>query len=368
MPSPRYVYDLRTISNHVGQVRRQFPEFKIKYSLKANSFSPVLDHLANIVDGFDVSTWNEYDLAENRVVRDRISITGPAKNPDMLRVISLASEAPLIHVESPREFYLLEEFARGRKTPLRVALRIAPPLSVSGGQTMTRFGLEANEAHELLDESTPSLQVVGLQCYPGTQNLSSKSVVRDLGAILGHIGDLLQRLPDVEYLSLGGGFGVPYFEREAELDLADVGRGYRESREWANQKYGINPQWYLELGRYLVADAGRYECTVVDKRFRGDKIFLVVDGGMHHFSTASGNFGQLYQKNYPITTSSTHESSSVYQIVGSLCTPIDVLGRDVTLPRTKVGDTITIWKAGAYGYEASPHQFLLNEPPRRVME
>ena len=362
------MYDLRTISNRVGLVRRQFPEFKIKYSLKANSFGLVLNHLANIVDGFDVSTWNEYEAAEGRVVRERISITGPAKNPDMLQVISLASEAPLIHVESPREFYLLEELARGRKTPLKIALRIAPPLSVSGGQTMTRFGLEVNEAHELLDEITSSLQVVGLQCYPGTQNLSSKSVVQDLGAILGHIGGLLERLSDIEYLSLGGGCGVPYFKGETELDLADVGREYQEAREWANQRFGIDPQWYLELGRYLVADAGRYECTVVDKRFRGDQIFLVVDGGMHHFSAASGNFGQLYQKNYPITTSSTHESSSVYQIVGSLCTPMDVLGRDVTLSRTSVGDTITIWKAGAYGYEASPHQFLLNEPPERVVQ
>lgn len=365
------MYDLRTISNRVGLVRRQFPEFKIKYSLKANSFGLVLNHLANIVDGFDVSTWNEYEAAESRVVRDRISITGPAKNPDMLQVVSALPDPPLIHVESPREFTLLSEFSQGREAPLEVVLRVAPPSGISGGQVMTRFGLTRDEAHDILDTLPETLQVVGLQCYPGTQNLSSASVIKDLRRILVQVGPLLDRLSDTDhfnYLNLGGGFGVPYFHGDSELDLADVGRGYQEARLQTNEEYGINPDWYLELGRYLVADAGRYECTVVDKRFRGDQIFLVVDGGMHHFSAASGNFGQLYQKNYPITTSSTHESSSVYQIVGSLCTPMDVLGRDVTLSRTNVGDTITIWKAGAYGYEASPHQFLLNEPPERVVQ
>lgn len=364
------MYDLEIIEHKSKIVRHHFPNFKLKYSLKANSFRPVVQHLTPLVDGFDVSSWDEYDQTESCHERGNISITGPAKNPEMLQFICLLPEPPLIHVESPREVELLDEFTRGRRDPLRVALRIAPPMSTSGGQKMTRFGLTREEAHELLDNTPPGLKIVGYQCYWGTQNLDAEALNRDLEKVLEWLSDLFFHGPrELTYLNLGGGFGVPYFEGEVPLEIEKVGLRYEELRKETNEKFGFNPDWYLELGRYLVAESGRYESTVVDKRFHNGITHLVLEGGMHHFLAASGNLGQLYQRNYLITSSSEEvDTPGNYDIVGSLCTPIDTLGRNVSLPHTDIGDTITIWRAGAYGYEASPHGFLLNQPPERVVQ
>ena len=125
----------------------------------------------------------------------------------------------------------------------------------------------------------------------------------------------------------------------------------------------------IELGRWLVGEAGVYLTRVIDRKMSGRKIFLITDGGLHHMLAASGNFGQLLRRNYPIANASRFGAEAVEEVTvtGCLCTPLDLLGDEVMLPRAEVGDLIAIFCAGAYGLSASPQGFLSQPEAREVL-
>jgi diaminopimelate decarboxylase len=125
----------------------------------------------------------------------------------------------------------------------------------------------------------------------------------------------------------------------------------------------------IELGRYIVGEAGFYVTRVVDKKESRGKTFLVVDGGMHHQLAASGNFGQAIRRNFPVAIANgRHDGATeTVSVVGCLCTPLDLLADEVTLPRATIGDLVVIFQAGAYGLTASPTAFLGHPPPAEVL-
>ena len=120
-------------------------------------------------------------------------------------------------------------------------------------------------------------------------------------------------------------------------------------------------EFVIELGRYFVGEAGVYVSRVVDRKVSRGHTFLVTDGGLHHHLAASGNFGQVIRKNYPVlvgnrvTPPTGVESATV---VGPLCTPLDVLADKMDLGHAQVGDLIVVLQSGAYGLSASPQAFL----------
>ncbi|HEY1091979.1 MAG TPA: pyridoxal-dependent decarboxylase, exosortase A system-associated, partial [Burkholderiaceae bacterium] len=163
----------------------------------------------------------------------------------------------------------------------------------------------------------------------------------------------------VRFLNLGGGFGIPYFPGEQRLDVAPIAANLRELVARAKTEL---PQASLviELGRYLVGEAGVYVTRVLDRKVSRGQVFLVCDGGLNHHLSASGNFGQVVRKNYPVTIgnkvdATARESASV---VGPLCTPLDLLGDKMELPVAGEGDLVVVFQSGAYGASASPERFL----------
>jgi diaminopimelate decarboxylase len=119
----------------------------------------------------------------------------------------------------------------------------------------------------------------------------------------------------------------------------------------------------------LVGEAGVYVCRIVDKKVSRGRVFLVTDGGMHHHLAASGNFGQVIRKNYPVAIGNRARGSGVetVSIVGPLCTPLDLLADRVELPRADVGDLVVVFQSGAYGLTASPLGFLGHPPPAEIL-
>ena len=117
----------------------------------------------------------------------------------------------------------------------------------------------------------------------------------------------------------------------------------------------------LELGRYLVGEAGVYVTRVLDRKVSRGKVFLVTDGGLNHHLSASGNFGQVIRKNYPVAIGNRMHDDAAQEestIVGPLCTPLDLLGDRMTLPAAQEGDLVVVFQSGAYGASASPQAFL----------
>ena len=173
----------------------------------------------------------------------------------------------------------------------------------------------------------------------------------------------------IRYLNIGGGFGIPYFERDEPLDLAAIGDNLSGLMADAIRPNLPDARVVIELGRYIVGECGVYVTRIVDRKESRGKTFLVVDGGLHHQLAASGNFGQVIRRNYPVAIGNraVDGATEVVSIVGCLCTPLDLLADDVALPRAEIGDLVVIFQAGAYGLTASPTAFLSHPAPVEVL-
>jgi diaminopimelate decarboxylase len=199
----------------------------------------------------------------------------------------------------------------------------------------------------------------GLHIFAGSQCLDAAAIIEAQASGIA----LADRIADesgvaAPLVNLGGGFGVPYFAGDTPLDIEALGAALAE-------RLGPRAGFYaVELGRWLVAEAGVYLTRIVDRKESHGKTFLVTDGGLHHQLAASGNFGTVVRRNYPVAVASRFAvpPEEEVSVVGCLCTPLDRLADDVALPRASIGELIAVFLAGAYGATASPSAFLGHGP------
>lgn len=373
--TPFYAYDRALINRRVAELRAHLPaRVKLHYAIKANPMPALVCHLAGLVDGLDVASAGELAIALDTGIDAReISFAGPGKSPSELD--RAVAAGVLLNVESAREVRLLADISAACGWPARVAVRVNPDFELkSSGMKMgggaKQFGVDAEAVPALLAEIRQlGLDFEGFHLFAGSQNLKAEAIVEAQTKSF----ELALRLADqaprpVRCLNLGGGFGIPYFPGEARLDLAPIGACLQGIAEESARRLP-EAELVIELGRYLVGEAGVYVCRVIDRKVSRGQVFLVTDGGLHHHLSASGNFGQVIRKNYPVAignrmTASDAESASV---VGPLCTPLDLLGDRMMLARAEPGDLVVIFQSGAYGYSASPRDFLGHPAPHQAL-
>jgi diaminopimelate decarboxylase len=273
----------------------------------------------------------------------------------------------LVNVESMREVDLLGPIARELGLPARVAVRANPDFELKGsgmkmGGGPKQFGIDADQVPDVLRRigATPGLAFEGFHLFAGSQNLRAESISDAQRQSYELALRLAAHAPaPVRFLNLGGGFGIPYFPGEQRLDLAPVSANLHALAERARTEL---PQAALviELGRYLVGEAGVYVCRVLDRKVSRGQVFLVTDGGLHHHLAASGNFGQVIRKNYPVAVGNRMDSTEreIASVVGPLCTPLDLLADRMELAVARPGDLVVVFQSGAYGASASPQRFL----------
>lgn len=169
-------------------------------------------------------------------------------------------------------------------------------------------------------------------------------------------------------VNLGGGFGIPYFPGDEPLDLAAVGKALGAQLEQLPTELA-NTAFCIELGRYLVGESGVYLTRVVDRKVSHGEVYIVTDGGLHHQLAASGNFGTVVRRNYPVAIASRFGAPAEEEasVVGCLCTPLDRLADKGGFPRAEVGDLVAVFCAGAYGASASPAMFLGQGPAAEML-
>ena len=172
----------------------------------------------------------------------------------------------------------------------------------------------------------------------------------------------------VHLLNIGGGFGVPYFPGERALNLAAIGEHLQRLLPEVKRQLP-DTRIAIELGRYMVAEAGIYVCRVLERKLSRGQIFLVTDGGLHHHLAASGNFGQVIRKNYPVIIGNKVQGAEreLVSVVGPLCTPLDMLADQMQMAKASVGDLVVVLQSGAYGLTASPTAFLNHPMPVEVL-
>ncbi|MBU1315033.1 MAG: pyridoxal-dependent decarboxylase, exosortase A system-associated [Alphaproteobacteria bacterium] len=373
--TPFYAYDRSMVTERIVRIRKAMPEaVKIHYAVKANPMYALIHHLSGLVDGFDVASAQELKAAlDTGMPAKDISFAGPGKTDwELERAVAAGVD---VSVESKSEIRRLRQVGERMGVAPRVLVRVNPSFSIrNSGMTMAggakQFGIDEEQcqsAFAMIGEA--GMVARGVQVFWGSQNLHAGSIAsaqRETLAIVGR----LSRAAGIafEVVNIGGGYGVPYSPGSEELDLEEVGRCLAESLEQHLPALG-EPEVVIELGRYITAEAGFYVCKVIDvKTSRGQK-YVVTDGGLHHHLSASGNFGQSIRKNFPIRLAAEGiggEPEEVH-VVGCLCTPIDLLGHKVLLPRVQEGDLLVVLQSGAYGPSASPVNFISHPHPVEVV-
>lgn len=373
--TPFYAYDRRLVTQRVQHLRAHLPAaVELHYSVKANPMPALVQHLAGLVDGLDVASGGELAVAlDTGMAPQRISFAGPGKSEAELRQAVAAGIC--VHAESEREIRVLARLGEELGIAPQLVLRINPDFELKGsgmrmGGGAKQFGIDAEDAPRLLALAAQlELEVLGFHIFSGSQSLKADAIVEAQAQTV----ELALRLADagkdpVRMLNIGGGFGIPYFPGEAPLDLAPIGAGL-ESLLPRVQAGLPQAQLSIELGRYLVGEAGVYVARVVDRKVSRGQVFLVTDGGLHHHLAASGNFGQVIRKNYPVAIGNRMGAGDTEpaSVVGPLCTPLDLLADRMELARAEVGDLVVVFQSGAYGLTASPGGFLGHPDAREVL-
>lgn len=375
--TPLYIYDRSKLVERHRKLREALPaELAITYAVKANPNIEVLRTLGPLYDGIDVASQGEIEKSlEAGVPASKMSFAGPGKTPAELR-FAVGRGLGSISVEGERELEHIRAICAetGREAGVMIRINPAFELSRAGlkmGGGSKQFGIDSERVPAVIRSlrGQDRVRFRGIHIFSGTQNLSSESILETCGKIMEYAASLSEETGEpLEYLNMGGGFGIPYFKGDGELDLAQVGAGMGELIRRFRPRLP-KTRFKIELGRYIVGESGVYVARVVYRKESRGSIFLVMDGGMHHHLPASGNINQSpIRRHMNLTVANRlHAAKDKASVVGPLCTPLDNFGLNIELPKADEGDLIAVFNSGAYGLSISPVGFLSHKAPREIM-
>jgi diaminopimelate decarboxylase len=369
--TPLFVYDTALVGQQIALFRASMPrEVSLHYAVKANASGPLLSWLADKVGGFDVASAGELGRVAHLGLP--ISFAGPGKTDQQLETAIRAGVT--INLESEGEAERALAIAHHGSRPPRLAVRVNPPFALKGagmkmGGLASQFGVDHDRAPALVRRLIEAgADWRGLHIFTGSQTLQAEALIDAQTATVALAAEISEQAGASPLeVNLGGGFGIPYFPGDRPLDVEAIGASL--AKTLANRPKSLaGSRFAIELGRWIVGEAGVYLTRIVDRKESRGETFLVTDGGLHHMLAASGNFGQLLRRNYPAALADKFGAAmeETATITGCLCTPLDLLAHQVELPSAEVGDLVAIFCAGAYGLSASPQEFL-SQPRAREM-
>lgn len=373
--TPLFVYSRDLLTARVAALRAAMPQrLSIHYAVKANPYAPLLKHMLGLVDGFDIASGGELAIVRKAGINPaQVSFAGPGKRDAELEAAIAAGVT--LNLESEGEAGRALAIAERLGVRPRLAIRVNPDFDLKGsgmkmGGGAKPFGIDAIRVPALARElMAAGVDWQGFHIFAGSQALSAEAIIETQGQTLALAARLAEESgAPLPKCNLGGGFGIPYFPGDEPVNIAAVGAALAE--RFADLPEVLRETAFcIELGRYLVGEAGVYLATVVDRKESHGEIYLVTDGGLHHQLAASGNFGTVVRRNYPsaIATRFAAPVEEEASIVGCLCTPLDRLADKGGFPRADIGDLVAIFCAGAYGASASPAMFLGQGPAAEML-
>ncbi len=373
--TPFYAYDRRLMTARVAELRRNLPDsVRIHYAMKANPMAGVVQHMASLIDGLDVASGGELEVALKTSVKPgQVSFAGPGKT--LAEITSSIKAGIVINMESEREMERIAHLGETLEIRPNVAIGVNPgfELKTSGmkmGGGPTPFGVDAERVPKMLQDLRGlNLRFHGFHIFSGSQNLSYDAICESQRQTVELAIELSKSAPSpVLQLNIGGGFGIPYFPGDEPLDIGPIGENLHNLMPKVHDAMS-KAELVVELGRFLVGEAGIYVCRVIDRKVSRGQVFLITDGGLHHHLAASGNFGQVIRKNYPVLVGNRlkGDKRERVSVVGPLCTPLDLLADRMEMARADVGDLVVVLQSGAYGLTASPTAFLSHPPPAEIL-
>lgn len=373
--TPLFVYDMAIVRDRVKALRAVLPgTMGISFAIKANPMPALLASMRPLVDGFDIASGGELTkaLAANMPAQ-HISFAGPGKRDDELAAAITAGVT--INLESAGEARRAIAIADRLGITPNLAVRVNPDFDLKGsgmrmGGGARPFGVDADQVPALVRTlCSAGANWRGFHIFAGSQALDAAAISDAHAASIALAATLADAIGAVPaHVTIGGGLGVPYFPNDRAVDIAPIGDGLAGALAGHCAALATT-HFSIELGRWLVAESGVYLSRIVDRKMSHGETFLVIDGGMHHQLAASGNFGTVIKRNYPVAIANHfgRDPVEIASVVGCLCTPLDRLADQVALPVAHEGDLVALFQAGAYGASASPQAFLGHPPPRELL-
>lgn len=373
--TPLFVYAADRVRQRVARLRAALPgRVALHYAVKANPYGPLLDLMDTLVDGFDIASGGELALVKAAGIDlAAVSFAGPGKRDEELEAAIACGVTLNCESEGEAERALAIGERLGRIP--RIAVRVNPDFDLKGsgmkmGGGAKPFGVDAGRVPALVRRIVAAgADWRGFHIFAGSQALDGAAIAQTQAQTLALAARLSEQVGTaLPRCNLGGGFGIPYFPGDGPLDLEAVGAALAEQFSQLPAVLA-DTAFCIELGRYLVGEAGVYLTRIVDRKLSHGEVFLIVDGGLHHQLAASGNFGTVVRRNYPVAIASRFgaEVDEAASVVGCLCTPLDRLADKAGFPHADVGDLVAVFCAGAYGASASPAMFLGQGPAREML-
>ncbi|MFD9623365.1 phosphopantetheine-binding protein [Streptomyces virginiae] len=372
--TPLFVYDADVLRDRFEQLRDLLDErLTIFYSLKANPNIAIAALFRSFGAGAEVSSHTELVTALRAGFAPAdIVFVGPGKSRDELDAVLRYGIYATV-CESMQELAMLDELARAHGVKAPAAIRVNPQFIVEGArQNMAgkprQFGIDEEQLPDDLVHRFPNLHIRGVHVYAGTRILSEPAIANATARIL----DLAERLTaawgcPLEFVDVGGGIGVAYFEGENDIDSERLAALVNPViQRFAARHPGT--RLVTELGRYLTAPAGIYLTTIRYTKTSKGRNFAVADGGVNHHHASTG-LGSVLTRDFPIRllTRPDEPATTTWTVTGPLCTPADTLVHDASLPPLQPGDLMAIPRCGAYGPSASPVLFLGHGHPAEIL-
>jgi len=376
--TPIFIYDQSALHNRIERIEAILPSrFRLFYSMKANPNAAILKCFLKQGCGLEVASAGElFQAIDAGCQPEQIIFAGPGKTRSELAA-ALSFDIREVHVESIDEIRSLNELAKSSGMVADIALRINPGEASGGAMRMggrpSPFGIDEEDLGDVLDEiaTLRHLRIAGVHLFMATQILDADTLIEQYQLALAIAREVAGRISGpLETIDFGGGWGTPYFAHEKELDLQKVAEGLSlVDKQMEDDPLLSGAEAIIEPGRFLVNEAGLYLAKVTRTKPSRGKVFAITDGGMHHHLAASGNLGQTIKRNYPVAIVNKLglPSTQTTDVVGPLCTPLDMLARQVELPSIEAGDLFGVFQSGAYARTSSPHGFLSHDSPAEVM-
>ena len=372
--TPLFIYDFGMIAARIARLRAAMPVgLGVHYAVKANPFAPLVKAMASLVDGIDIASAGELALVRAQAADIPISFAGPGKRDDEIDAAMRAGVT--INLESEGEAQRALAIGNRLGIAPRLAVRVNPDFELRGsgmrmGGRASPFGVDADRVPALVRVIRGAgADWRGFHIFAGSQALDTAAIIDMQAQTLALAGRLAEAAgAEPPLVNLGGGFGIPYFPGDVEVDVEAIGAALGGGM--TSLPDGLaETRFAIELGRWLVGEAGVYLTRVIDRKDSQSEIFVVTDGGLHHQLAATGNFGTVVRRNYPIAVANKLglAAEETVSVVGCLCTPLDRLADRVALPKIDVGDVIAVFMAGAYGLTASPSAFLGHPAARELL-
>ena len=347
--TPLYVYEEDTIRARYADLVAAIPcpRLQLHYACKANANVEILRLLRDLGANAETVSRGEILLAFSAGFRpQQILHTCSNVRADELRFV--LDSGVTVNLDSLGQLRRCGRWSPGASVSIRINQGIGAghhPHVITGGPD-SKFGMDVSqldEARALAQEYR--LRIVGVHQHIGSNVLDATLLIAAMRAVL----DTAAAFPDLEFVDLGGGLGVPYRPDEEPLDLRRFGAMAAELFDGFCRSYGRDLSMVLEPGRYLLAEAGTLLATVTDIKRTPFHTFVGVDTGFNHLLRPA-----MYGSYHPVLNASRVQGEAeVVWVAGNLCESGDLLARERPITRCDEGDILAILNAGAYGFSMS---------------